>query len=60
MLSRCENLNLDGRRAVKKLFQANRRLNTASVLKEDFGQIWDYRSERGTRTFFDRWKDSLK
>ena len=60
LLSRRENLNLDGRRALKKLLQANRRLNTAYVLKEDFGQLWDYRSERGARAFFDRWKDSLK
>ena len=40
--------------------QANRRLNTAYVLKEDFGQLWDYRSERGARAFFDRGKDTLK
>ena len=60
LLSRRENLNMDGRRALKKLLQANRRLNTAYVLKEDFGQLWNYRSERGARAFFDRWKDSLK
>ena len=44
----------------KKLLQANRRLNTAYVLKEAFGQLWDYRTERGARAFFERWKDSLK
>ena len=60
LLSRRENLNLDGRRALKKLLQANRRLNTAYVLKEAFGQLWDYRTERGARAFFERWKDSLK
>ena len=60
LLSRRENLNLDGRRALKKLLQANRRLNTAYVLKETFGQLWDYRTERGARAFFERWKDSLK
>ena len=59
LLSRRENLNLDGRRALKKLLQANRRLNTAYVLKETFGQLWDYRTERGARAFFERWKDSL-
>ena len=37
LLSRRENLSLDGRRALKKLLQANRRLNTAYVLKEAFG-----------------------
>ncbi len=60
LLSRRENLSLDGRRALKKLLQANRRLNTAYVLKEAFGQLWDYRTERGARAFFERWKDSLK
>ena len=60
LLSRRENLSLDGRRALKKLLQANRRLNTAYVLKEVFGQLWDYRTERGARAFFTRWKDSLK
>ena len=60
LLSRRENLSLDGRRALKKLLQANRRLNTAYILKEAFGQLWDYRTERGARAFFTRWKDSLK
>ena len=60
LLSRRKNLSLDGRRALKKLLGANRRLNTAYVLKEAFGQLWDYRTERGARAFFERWKDSLK
>jgi transposase len=42
------------------LLQANRRLNTAYVLKESFGQLWDYRTERGALAFFERWKDRLK
>ena len=29
-------------------------------MKEAFGQLWDYRTERGARAFFTRWKDSLK
>lgn len=60
LLSRRKNLSLNGRRALKTLLQANRRLNTAYVLKEAFGQLWDYRTERGARAFFERWKDSLK
>jgi transposase len=60
LLSRRENLNLDGRRALKKLLQANKRLNTAYVLKEAFGELWNYRTERGAHAFFERWKDSLK
>jgi len=54
LLSRRENLSLDGRHALKKLLQANRRLNTAYLLKESFGQLWDYRTERGARAFFER------
>ena len=42
IMSRRENLSLDGRRALKKLLSANRRLNTAYLLKESFGQLWDY------------------
>ena len=43
------NLTLDGGRALKKLPAANKRLNTAYVLKESFGQLWDYRRERWAR-----------
>ncbi len=60
LLSNRENLSLDGRRALQKLLSANRRLNTAYVLKESFGQLWEYRTERGARAFFERWQDSLK
>lgn len=60
LLSRRENLSLDGRRALQMLLTANRRLNTAYVLKETFGQLWEYRTERGARAFFERWRNSLK
>jgi transposase len=60
LLSNRENLSVDGRRALQKLLSANRRLNTAYVLKESFGQLWAYRTERGARAFFERWQDSLK
>ena len=39
---------------------ANRRLNTAYLLKETFGQLWDYKSEAWARKFFENWKASLK
>ena len=60
LLSNQENLDLEGRRALKKLLVANRRLNTAYLLKETFGQLWDYKTPRGARAFFERWKESLK
>ena len=60
LLSHRENLTLDGRRALKQLLAANKRLNTAYVLKESFGQLWDYRRERWARRFFENWKTALK
>ena len=60
LLSRKENLSIEGRRALKKLLCANKRLNTAYLLKESFGQLWYYQSEGWARRFFDNWKESLK
>jgi transposase len=60
LLSHRENLTQDGRRALKILLAANKRLNTAYLLKESFGQLWDYRSEPWARRFFENWRASLK
>ena len=60
LLSHRENLSLDGRRSLAKLLKANKRLNTAYLLKESFGQLWDYQTESGARAFFTRWTQSLK
>jgi transposase len=60
LLSNKENLSLDGRRSLKKLLAANRRLSIAYVLKESFGQMWSYEREGWARKFFDNWKESLK
>jgi transposase len=59
-LSHRENLSHDGKASLKKLLKANRRIHTAYLLKESFGQLWDYRTERGVRAFFERWRDGLK
>jgi transposase len=60
LLSHRENLTLDGRKALKKLLTANKRLNTAYLLKESFGQLWSYQRKGWARRFFKNWKDSLK
>jgi transposase len=60
LLSRHENLTLDGKRSLKLLLAANKRLNTAYLLKEAFGQLWDYQREGWARRFFDNWRASLK
>ena len=60
LLSNRENLTLDGKKALKKLLNANKRLNAAYLLKESFGQLWSYQTEGWARRFFDNWKNALK
>ena len=60
LLSQRENLTPTGRQNVKKLLAANKRLNTAYLLKKSFGQLWDYEREGWARRFFDNWRASLK
>ena len=60
LLSNRDNLSLSGRESLNALLAANKKLNTAYLLKESFGQLWDYRSETWARKFFDNWKASLK
>ena len=60
LLSRKENLTLEGKKALQTLLAANKRLNTAYVLKESFGQLWSYEREGWARRFFENWRSSLK
>jgi transposase len=60
LLSRREHLTLEGRQALQKLLAANKRLHTAYLLKEAFGQLWSYQTEGWARRFFDNWRASLK
>jgi len=60
LLSHRENLSLKGRAALKTLLAANKRLNTAYLLKESFGQLWSYEREGWARRFFENWRASLK
>jgi len=60
LLSHRANLTLDGRQALRKLLAANKRLHTAYLLKESFGQLWDYRREGWARRFFENWKAALR
>lgn len=60
LLSHRENLTLSGKKSLQALLEANKRLNVAYVLKESFGQLWDYTSEAWARKFFDNWKASLR
>ena len=60
LLSRHDNLQLEGKRSLALLLAANKRLNTAYLLKEEFGQLWDHSREAWARRFFDNWRAKLK
>lgn len=60
LLAHWENLTAQGRKALKLLFKANKRLNKAYLLKESFDQLWDYPSAALARQFFDLWQDALR
>jgi len=60
LLSNRENLTLEGKRSLKLLLAANKRLHTAYLLKESFGQLWSYNREGWARRFFENWRASLK
>ena len=60
LLSHWENLSLEGKRALRLLFKANKRLNMAYLLKESFDQLWEYKLPLWARRFFDNWRDALK
>ena len=60
LLSHKSNLDLEGRRALNMLLKANKRLNTAYMLKESFGQLWDYNNPTWARKFFESWKSQLR
>ena len=60
LLAHRENLTLEGRKSLRLLLAANKRLNTAYLLKESFGQLWDYQREAWARRFFENWRASLK
>jgi len=60
LLSHKANLDLEGRRALRVLLKANKRLHKAYLLKESFGQLWDYKNPLWARRFFENWKSQLR
>jgi transposase len=60
LLAHRANLTLEGKRSLKLLLAANKRLNTAYLLKESFGQLWGYHREAWARRFFENWRAALK
>jgi len=60
LLSHKENLTTEGKKSLHLLLNANKRLNTAYILREAFDQLWTYTSEAWARRFFDNWKAQLR
>jgi transposase len=60
LLSHRENLTSAGKQSLRLLLKANKRLNTAYILRESFEQLWTYKSEAWARKFFDNWKAQLR
>jgi len=60
LLSHKSNLDIEGRRALRMLLKANKRLHKAYLLKESFGQLWDYTNPTWARKFFESWKEQLR
>ena len=52
LLSRRDNLTLKGRQALKGFWRVNKRLNSAYLLKESFGQLWSYEREGWAEALF--------
>ena len=55
LLRNAENLNDDGRVRLKELLNANRKLATVYVLKDDLKHLWDYVRPHAALRFFKRW-----
>ena len=60
LLAHWANLSADKQHRLKTLLAANKRLNTAYVLKEQFSQLWTYRREAWARRFFEQWRACLR
>jgi len=60
LLSNRENLTPESEKSLSLLLKANKRLNTAYILREQFEQLWSYKSEAWARKFFDNWKAQLR
>lgn len=60
LLSNKANLDTEGRRALKTLLKANKRLHKAYLLKETFEHLWSYNNPTWARKFFENWQSSLR
>lgn len=60
LLSNWNHLGPEGRKSLRTLFDANKRLFKAYLLKESFSNLWTYQHPTWARKFFDNWKAQLR
>ena len=60
LLSRWKNLAPRQRGVLNRLFQINRRVFKAYMLKESLERLWDYRYERAMTNYLQKWMDQLR
>jgi transposase len=60
LLSRWKNLAARQRGVLNRLFQLNRRVFKAYMLKESLERLWDYRYEGAMANYLGRWMDQLR
>ena len=60
LMSRWKNLTLPQRGELNRLFQLNRRVFKAYLLKESLERLWDYRCEGAMLNYLQKWMNQLK
>jgi len=60
LLKKRRRLHWRRRRELDELFRLNRRLQVAYMLKEQFDEVWGYRTERGMGEALERWRRLLR
>ncbi|MFN0172547.1 MAG: ISL3 family transposase [Bryobacteraceae bacterium] len=60
LLSRWKNLTTNQRGDMNRLFQLNRRLFKAYLLKESLERLWDYHYEGAMLNYLQKWLDELR
>jgi transposase len=60
LMSRWKNLTVSQRGELNRLFQLNRRVFKAYILKESLEKLWDYRYEGAMVNYLKKWIDQLK
>lgn len=60
LLSRWKNLTPRQRGVLNRVFELNRRVFKAYLLKESLEQLWDYRYEGAMLNYLNKWMDQLR